>query len=325
MKCLGCYKEGKVSYCLECRKLLFNGLKISSVLPFDPPNNENIAFFQSYSHRFSISGVQLKYSLKLENKELLLTGSNGHYILKPVPQGKQFAHLESIPENEHLTMQIARQVFKIAVAANALIHFQDGTPAYITKRFDVRQNGGKYQQEDFAQLSGKTSDTHGDHFKYEGSYADIGKLIHQFVPASIPATENFFKLVAFNYMLSNGDAHLKNFSLIRNDEGEYQLSPAYDLLSSIIHSPGESDTALQLFDKDHETPFFSKFGYYGRMDFLELANHINIMPQRAERILQHFVSKKDKVVHMINQSFLNDEIKAIYLKNFQDKLGRFTS
>lgn len=325
MKCFGCYKQVKEGYCLDCRKLLFNGLRVSPILPFDPPNNETLAEFQSYSQRFSISGVQLKYSLKLKQHELVLTGSGGQYILKPIPLAKQFAYLDAIPENEHLTMQIARQVFKIPVAANSLIYFKDGSPAYLTKRFDVRPNGGKFQQEDFAQLAGKSSDTHGEHFKYSGSYADIGKLIQQFVPASVIATERLFTLVVFNYVLSNGDAHLKNFSLIRNDEGEYQLSPAYDLLCSIIHSPGESDTALQLYEMDHDAPFYSKYGYYGRLDFLELAKQIDIIPLRAERILQQFISKKDSVVKLIEQSFLRDEIKVIYLKNFQDKIGRLVS
>jgi serine/threonine-protein kinase HipA len=325
MRCLGCYKEVKEGYCLDCRKLLFNGEKVSHYLPFDPPNDENIAFFQSFSKRFSISGVQLKYALKLEKKNLVLTDSNGQYILKPIPTAKQFAYLEAIPENEHLTMQIARQIFKIPVAANALIHFKDGTPAYVTKRFDVQPNGGKFLQEDFAQLSGKTSSTHGENFKYDGSYADIAKLIQQFVPASILATEQFYTLVVFNYIFSNGDAHLKNFSLIRNENGEYQLSPAYDLLCSVIHSPGESDTALQLFEKDHEAVFFSKHGYYGRMDFLELAKQIDIMPNRAEKILQRFENKKDKVINLIDQSFLSDHIKTIYLNNFQEKLRRLVS
>lgn len=322
MKCCGCYKEVKDGYCLACRKLMFGGVRVSSVLSFDPPSNENLTQFQAHSKRLSISGVQLKYSLRLHNKTLVLAETGGQYIIKPIPPAKQFAHIDSIPENEHLTMQIAAQVFKLPVAANVLIYFKDGTPAYLTKRFDVRPDGGKYQQEDFAQLSERTSKTHGGNFKYEGSYEDIGKLIQQFVPASILASERLFMQVVFNYVFSNGDAHLRNFSLIRNDEGEYQLSPVYDLLSSVIHSPGESDTALQLCEGDHESPFYSEYGYYGRDNFLELAQRHSILPQRAERILNLFIDKREVVQSMIVHSFLNDEVRLLYSKNMEDKLGR---
>jgi serine/threonine-protein kinase HipA len=319
---MGCYKEVKEGYCLSCRKTIFAGLRTSPILPFDAPKDENLLYFQAHSKRLSISGVQLKYSLKLENKELVLTERGGTYLLKPIPPSQQLAQIDQVPENEHLTMQIAKQIFNIPTAENVLIYFKDGTPAYLTKRFDLTADGTKYLQEDFAQISGKSSRTHGDNFKYEGSYEDIGKLIQQYVPASIPACERLFTLVVFNYIFSNGDAHLKNFSLIRNTDGEYQLSPAYDLLSTVIHSPGESDTALQLYDRDFDSTFYSKYGYYGRVNFLELAKRLSILPKRAERILDNYTMNADRVKQMIAKSLLLPEVKAIYEKNFEDKLGR---
>lgn len=322
MQCMGCYKEVKEGYCLSCRKTIFAGLRTSPILPFDAPKDENLLYFQAHSKRLSISGVQLKYSLKLENKELVLTERGGTYLLKPIPPSQQLAQIDQVPENEHLTMQIAKQIFNIPTAENVLIYFKDGTPAYLTKRFDLTADGTKYLQEDFAQISGKSSRTHGDNFKYEGSYEDIGKLIQQYVPASIPACERLFTLVVFNYIFSNGDAHLKNFSLIRNTDGEYQLSPAYDLLSTVIHSPGESDTALQLYDRDFDSTFYSKYGYYGRVNFLELAKRLSILPKRAERILDNYTMNADRVKQMIAKSLLLPEVKAIYEKNFEDKLGR---
>jgi serine/threonine-protein kinase HipA len=319
---MGCYKEVKEGYCLSCRKTIFAGLRTSPILPFDAPKDENLLYFQAHSKRLSISGVQLKYSLKLENKKLVLTERGGTYLLKPIPPSQQLAQIDQVPENEHLTMQIAKQIFNIPTAENVLIYFKDGTPAYLTKRFDLTADGTKYLQEDFAQISGKSSRTHGDNFKYEGSYEDIGKLIQQYVPASIPACERLFTLVVFNYIFSNGDAHLKNFSLIRNTDGEYQLSPAYDLLSTVIHSPGESDTALQLYDRDFDSTFYSKYGYYGRVNFLELAKRLSILPKRAERILDNYTMNADRVKQMIAKSLLLPEVKAIYEKNFEDKLGR---
>jgi len=322
MQCKGCYKEVKDGYCLNCRKSMFDGLRTSPVLPFETPKDENLISFQEHSKRLSISGVQLKYSLRLENKKLVLTEKGGEYILKPIPPAQQLFHVDQVPENEHLTMQIAKQIFNIPTAENVLIHFQDGTPAYLTKRFDVAADGTKYLQEDFAQLTSRTSKTHGETFKYQGSYEEIGVLIQKFVPASIIAAERFFHQVVFNYIFSNGDAHLKNFSLYRTQEGEYQLTPAYDLLTTVIHSPVESDTALDLYEGDLQSAFYSQYGFYGRPNFLELAKRLLIQPSRAERILDSYPAAFEKVKRMVTNSFLNEAIKEKYISNVTDKMGR---
>lgn len=322
MQCKGCYKEVKDGYCLGCRKSMFQGLRTSPALPFETPKDINLISFQEHSKRLSISGVQLKYSLRLEKKELVLTEKGGEYILKPIPPAQQLFHVDQVPENEHLTMQIAKQIFNIPTAENVLIHFQDGTPAYLTKRFDLAADGTKYLQEDFAQLTSRTSKTHGETFKYQGSYEEIGVLIQKFVPASIIAAERFFHQVVFNYIFSNGDAHLKNFSLYRTQEGEYQLTPAYDLLTTVIHSPLESDTALDLYEGDLQSDFYSQYGFYGRPNFLELAKRLLIQPFRAERILDSYPAALEKVKVMVENSFLDDAIKEEYMNNVTDKMVR---
>lgn len=322
MNCLGCYTEVKEGYCLKCRKKLFDKARVSAVLLFDAPKADNLAVFQEHSKRLSISGVQLKYSVRLENGELKLCDSNGQYIIKPVPPAKQLINIDDAPENEHLTMQIAEQFFKINTAANALIHFKDGQSAYITRRFDVKPDGNKYMQEDFAQLTNRTKHTHGEAFKYDGDYEEIGLLIKKFVAASMPALEFFFQLVIFNYAFSNGDAHLKNFSLIRNDSGEYLLSPAYDLMSTIIHTPHESDTALDLYEDDISSKYYSTYGHYGRENFMELAKRLGIVETRAARILDQFTTNKEQIIEFINGSFLSEGVKKLYISCFADKLKR---
>ena len=207
---------------------------------FDTPQADNLIAYQEQTKRLSISGVQLKYSLKLIGKELVLTDRGGEYILKPIPPSMLIALPDQAPENEHLTMQIANHLFKIPVADNALIYFKEGAPAYITRRFDVKPDRTKYQQEDFAQISGSTKKSKGDNYKYEGTYEDIGKLIKSNVAAYRPVMESFFKVVLFNYIFSNGDAHLKNFSLIQTDFGDYTLSKACSksaLISSMCSIP----------------------------------------------------------------------------------------
>jgi len=320
--CQGCYKTGIEGYCPNCRKRLFNGHRVHPVLPFNAPAPDNLALFQEKTIHLSISGVQLKYSLRLEGKDLILTEKEGQYIIKPIPPSTQFIDREQAPENEHLTMQMAAKLFYISTAANGLIYFKDGTPAYLTRRFDINPAGGKFQQEDMAQLSGRTRNTHGETFKYDGTYEEIGRLIQKYVAANAPALEQFFRIVLFNYLFSNGDAHLKNFSLIRTTMGDYTLSPAYDLMCTVLHTPLESDTALDLYTGSMDSPFYSTFGYYGQADFCLLADKIGILPTRRDKILTQLFSSGDQVIQMINQSFLSDAAKAKYIHAYKDKIIR---
>lgn len=323
MNCLGCYKKiEKNEYCLSCRKKLFDGKRVSTVLEFDKPKAENISMYNEHSKRMSISGVQLKYSLRLNGNKLELCETNGQYIIKPIPSADHLEMMEDAPENEHLTMQIASQIFNLKTAHNALIYFKDGTPAYITKRFDVKEDGTKYIQEDFAQITNRTKETHGESYKYEGSYFEIGKLIKKYVPTSMIALESFFKIVLFNYIFSNGDAHLKNFSLIRNDFGEMELSPSYDLMSTIIHTPGERDTALDLYDKDHESEYYATYGHYGRMEFVEFAKRLGIVEVRYMRILEEFKKNQQNAIKILSNSNLSQTSKEMFVSNFLEKFSR---
>jgi Uncharacterized protein related to capsule biosynthesis enzymes len=320
--CPGCYKPDTEGYCRSCRKLLFDGAKVPATLRFETPQPENLPVYHEKTKKISIPGVQLKYSLVLEGKELKLTEKGGQYILKPIQPALHIKDPEAAPENEHLTMQIASQVYGIRTAANALINFKDGTPAYITRRFDVKKDGTRYLQEDMAQLSGQSRHTSGENFKYESTYEHIGLLIRKHVAASLPALENYFRLLLFNYLFSNGDAHLRNFSIIQTDMGNYTLSPAYDLMSTALHMPGETDTALNLFEGDHHSPFCSNYGFYGKPEFMTLAQKIGILPSRAERMLNRLLAAGDQVVTMISQSFLSDDMKAKYIQAFKDRAGR---
>ena len=325
MKCLGCYKKiEKNEYCLSCRKKLFDGKRVFTLLEFDKPKAENMTMYNEHSKRMSISGVQLKYSLKLNGNKLELCETNGQYIIKPIPTADHFEMMEDAPENEHLTMQIASQIFNIKTAHNALICFKDGTPAYITRRFDVKGDGTKYIQEDFAQITNRTKETHGESYKYEGSYLEIGELIKKYVPASMIAIENFFKVILFNYIFSNGDAHLKNFSLIRKDFGEMELAPSYDLMSTIIHTPGERDTALDLFEKDHESEYYATYGHYGRTEFIEFAKRLGIVEVRYMRVINEFVENESSVYDFIQNSSLSNNSIGSFITSFKSRVKRFS-
>jgi serine/threonine-protein kinase HipA len=317
--CPGCLKNGHATYCPPCRKRLFGGKKVSHVLPFSRPDY-NRAKLTAVGERLSISGIQTKISLVLKAGRLEMTETGGQFILKPIPHG-ELERLAAVPVNENLTMQIARQVFGVRVAENALAEFQDGELAYLTRRFDVQDNGTRLLQEDFAQIAQRSEESHGRNYKYDFSYEEIGRLIRSYVAAYPVEVERFMHLVVFNYLVHNGDAHLKNFSLIRNDEnGDYTLTPAYDLLNTRLHLPSESRTALGLFQDDFETESYRINGFYAYDDFQELANRLGLHPARFQRFIQSVVDKESEVYSLIEWSLLSEECKQLYKENVRDSI-----
>ena len=320
--CPGTLAEGFSTYSPACLRRLFNGKRVSHLLPYQPPQqSEAVAeLFLANRKRISISGVQEKLSLLLEKNQLRLIeeGECGTYILKPIP--RDLKKVDQVPANEHLTMQIARQVYGLDTAENALIFFQNGSPAYITKRFDAKLDGTKWGVEDFASLAGKTSDTAGANFKYEYSYEAIGQLIRQYVPAWRVEIEKYVALVVFNFLFSNGDAHLKNFSLIESASGDYRLSPAYDLINTRLHVD-DSDFALDrgLFDDDFKSDSYKKFGHPSHTDFREFARRIGVQGGRIDTLLQPFLTKQPLVERLVNHCFLADANKRGYLLLYNTK------
>ena len=73
--------------------------------------------------------------------------------------------------------------------------------------------------------------------KYEGTYEQIAKTIKTFVSPKYKkeSLENFFKMIVINFLLKNGDAHLKNFGLIYDDISNIKLAPAYDVVTTTVY------------------------------------------------------------------------------------------
>ena len=322
--CPGTLAEGFTTYSLKCRKEMFNGKKVSHILPFSSPQKEDgqQKLFIENKTRISISGVQEKFSLKLAGNILELTDTHGEYILKPIPT--DLLNASQVPANEHLTMQIAAQVFKLPVAKNAVIFFNDGLPAYITKRFDVKENGSRCLKEDFASLAQLTSKSGGKNYKYDYSYEAMAALIDQYFPAAIAAKEIFFQLIIFNYLFSNGDAHLKNFSRIDCSAiGDAFLAPAYDLINTRLHVD-DSDLALKqgLYEDDYTHPSYSTYGFYALDDFLDFGKRIGLNPIRIKRMILKFLTNEEKVKSLISRSFLNEKSRLKYIELYEDKRKR---
>lgn len=313
--CPGTLAEGFTTYSPSCLRKLFSGKKVNHILPYEQPQqSEEVAEqFMENRKRISISGVQEKLSFLLEKDLLRLTkeGEQGSYLLKPIP--RDLKKVDQVPANEHLTMQIAKQVYRLNTAGNAMIFFKNGSPAYLTKRFDVKGKGEKWGVEDFATLAGKTKDNAGVNFKYEYSYEEAGMLIQKYVSAWKVEIEKYFSLVVFNFLFSNGDAHLKNFSLLESSSGDYLLSPAYDLVNTRLHVD-DSDFVLDkgLFADSYKSDEYKKSGHPSKNDFKEFARRIGIVEGRVEKILNPFLEKQPFVEELVNRSFLSDANKRGY-------------
>lgn len=325
--CPSTLAKGYSTYSPIALKKLFDGKKVSQLLPFDPPqlNKEVAKKFRENRVHLSISGVQIKQSLIQEGKSLRLSNKEegGSHILKPIPHGEVLDHLDDLPANENLCMQMAEQVYGISTAGNGLIFFQNGEAAYITKRFD-RQGGRKLHQEDFAVLMGKSPQANGETFKYQGSYEEMAEQIQQNVPAAIIEMEKFFKLILFNYLICNGDAHLKNFSLQMTKDGDYILAPAYDLLNTRLHLPEDSAFALEngLFKNDFESKSFTDNGFYAYDDFYYFGKRIGILENRLLNILELFQQDHPLNRQLISNSYLSKEAKQIFTEHYESRLER---
>lgn len=315
--------EGFNRYSPFGRRLLFDGKRINHIIDYNSPENDDdsLGKFDLNRKHISIPGVHEKVSLVLDKVILRLTTERevGQYILKPIP--KDLKNREDAPANEHLTMQIAKQIYNIDTAVNALVFFKDGEPAYLTKRFDVTPEGKKLAVEDFASIAGKTKARDGSNFKYDYSYEELGMLIQKYVPAWKVEIEKYFSLVVFNYLFSNGDAHLKNFSLIETESGDYILSPAYDLINTRLHI-NDNDFAFKkgLFVDDYKSDVYKKQGHASYKDFIEFAKRIGIKEDRIKTLLEPFRTKNNSVESMAKRSFLTEKSGQTYIQLYFEKL-----
>ena len=323
--CPGTLASGFNTYSPLCLRKVFEGKKVSHIMDFSI-NDDTSGEIVASVNKISISGVQEKISAIIKKGKIIITpaGETGRYIIKPVPEYRNLRFRHNIPANEHLTMQIASQVYKINTAANALAFFADGSPFYITKRFDYKADGSKIKQDDFASIAGKTERNSGKDFKYSGSYEDIANLLKQSVSAWQVEMEKFFTLIVFNYLFSNGDAHLKNFSLQETEGGDYVLTPAYDLMNTSIHV-NDGDFALQdgLIPESVYSDVYSRTLHPCKDDFITFGTRIGVLPKKLASIIEMFATEQPKVYELIENSFLEEKVKRMYKQSYQERLHRF--
>ena len=307
-RCLYCYKElsaNERDFHGRCAKKIF-GTATVPLLDYSKDKITELAerVIRSQS---AVTGVQPKLSLDIENRangepqRFTIVGLWGRYILKP-----QTAKFRSLPELEDLTMHLA-QIAKIATVPHSLIRFEDGELCYITGRIDRGANGEKYAMEDMCQLTERLTE-----HKYKGSYEQIAKAIDKFSTTSKLDKVNFWEQVVFSWIVGNADMHLKNFSLYSTERGVFNLTPAYDMLSTTLVMPEDTEElALNLNGKKRKTK---------RSDFVLSMQKSGLEDKVIDRILDKFSKVLPKWVEMIDISFLPDDMKELYKNIIVEKL-----
>lgn len=327
VRCPSTLQDGFNTYSPAALKSLFDGRAVSHIFSGHSPEDETSGGSDALKNigRISLSGAQPKFSILIGNDNRLRyaeENEQGRYILKPRPTGYHIINRDYCNANEHVTMQIASQAYGIETAANGLCFFENGTPAYFTRRFDVH-DAGKYKQEDFAALLGYSKDNGGANYKYDrASYEDCAEVIRRYVKAAPIDIRRFFRLVLFNFITLNDDAHLKNFSLIERN-GEYRLSPAYDLVNTSLQLREPRIFAL---DKGlfKEGMNMSDTHNIGHDDFFEFGKRVGLPDKVITKDLTTFSAVSPLAVELIEKSFLSPELKREYLLSYSYRCKMLT-
>lgn len=324
--CPSTLKPGYSTYSPRAVKTLFDGVAVSPIIDIDFEDDQDHLQAVENMSNMSISGAQEKFSAVIDNGKIRLShrGEQATYILKPVPLNFSLSARKQIPANEHLTMQIAAQVYGIRTALNGLCFSRSGQPVYITKRFDVSGGIKDCSQEDFASILQMTEEGSGSNFKYHGNYAMIADAIRKIIPAWMPQVEQFFRMVVFDYLFGNEDAHMKNFSIINRD-GEYFLAPAYDLMNTCVHIQSGNDLALVegLSPELETSDVYGRSGHLCRLDFERFAERIALPKKRADMVLDMYMDIPQKTHELIDCSFLDNKMKRNYKRVIEERRQRF--
>lgn len=309
-RCLYCYSvlaDSEIDFHPRCARKIF-GSPTAPILPYAKNEIESLAE-QIVRSQTTLTGVQAKLSLDLEKSKgepqrFTIVGLWGGYILKP--QTEQFQHL---PEVEDLSMHLA-ELAKIKTVPHSLIRFKDGELAYVTKRIDRGTKGEKLAMEDMCQLSERLTE-----YKYKGSYEQIAKLILKY--SSVPKLDvvNFWEQVVFSWITGNADMHLKNFSLYSLRKGIYSLTPAYDMVSTALVMPEDTEElALTLNGKKRKIK---------RSDFETAMIRSGLETKIIEKLFAKFEKVIDKWFEFIDVSFLPEEMKERYKQIITEKIETF--
>ncbi|WP_437978929.1 type II toxin-antitoxin system HipA family toxin [Sorangium sp. So ce295] len=191
---------------------------------------------------FALAGQQWKLSVRPGDRGLVVPvrGETGQWLAKfhdPM--------YRDLPRVEHATMRWA-ELSGVQVPQRKLAHVAefDGLPegvpigdgsVYLIERFDRKKDGSRIHMEDFAQVLDRPLS---ENSLYGGAHEEIAAILAHLSPGDV---RQFVERVVFSALCGNTDGHLKNWSLLYVDARRPVLSPAYDVISSVLYVPPLDD------------------------------------------------------------------------------------
>lgn len=295
--CLYCYKPLGIKdhgdFHEHCSRRMFGTTK-SPFMEYSLADMTELAK-RTVELSVTVPGVQPKLSLTLvgsalqngDRGRLTVTGMlGGNYIFKPPTE-----RFPMMPENEHLTMRIAEEVFGIKTVPSSLVRLRSGELGYITRRIDRLPGGEKIHMIDMCQIL-EASD------KYHGSLERVGKAISKYSQNTLLDQYNFFQLVIFCFLTGNNDMHLKNFSMLNSKNG-WGLAPAYDLLNIALLLPSDTEElALTLEGKKRKLK---------AEHFYTFATGLGLTSRQTRNAISHFFRNREATDWWLDHSFLPQE------------------
>ena len=202
--------------------------------------------------KFSLAGMQMKFSMLRQGERLTLAGEQalGNYLVKPPSRD-----FEALPLVEAATMQVAQaagiEVPEIRLVPASQIDglpdlqaFDTGEPFYAIRRFDRPESTtgeARIHIEDFAQVFNLRPQQ-----KYgQVNHEMIGRTLLRYA-GGLADLQEMARRMVFNVLMGNGDAHIKNWSLIYRDPTRPRLAPAYDLVPTVAYMSRETSLALNI-------------------------------------------------------------------------------
>ena len=285
---------------LSPTKAILRKMDTAPILPYTRENMSELAH-QVIRTSASVTGVQAKMSLdvnrggKNEPAKFTIVGLWGKYIFKP-----QSSKYPCLPELEDLTMKMA-EAAHIRTARHTLIRLADGELGYLTLRMDRGQKGEKISMLDMCQLTNRLTE-----HKYYGTYQQLAETIKKYSSAPMLDVQRFWEVVLFSWITGNSDMHCKNFSLVDNGNGEYVLSPAYDLLAVLLADPQDTEEMAMSFTVGGDKSGFN------RNTFITAFIQSGIPAVVADKMIERMKRNLPKWKELINLSFLPEKMKTYY-------------
>jgi serine/threonine-protein kinase HipA len=251
-----------------------------------------------------VPGVMPKLSASMITFPVRVKNKKNEYILKLQPR-----EYPKLIENEYIFMNMAKAC-GLPTADVAIVQDSKGQSGLLVTRFDryydkTTKSIKKIHQEDACQILGVYP-----HDKYRVTIKDICEGVAHFATAPIVEIKKIIELYLFSYIIGNGDLHGKNISLLENPStGAFELSPCYDLLSTIPY--GDRRMAVPMVGRDDK---------FRMSDFITIANQFEIPEKAIRTSIKRMIDKITPWMSRISEIGLDDKAHTFLVRTMSERI-----